>query len=487
MRLFHDDIRTPARRPELFMLIVIVTQLALLIFWEAYASERFATIVAGNPDPVDRLFYGRIGEGMAAAMLLLLAASVIISVVVLFRRNIPVSIRDVLNCRSERQLILIFLILSALLQLSFLFLLSPPPFSDSQYYVSHAERLVETGSYITADGARTAFWPVGYPAFLALLEVVTGNMILVGRLFNILFVLFIIAATWRLFHDALSRNQRLLLVAAMAFHPLILFAAAPLMTDQCFLALLMGALLAARMPDAWFKPLVLAALLSAMVYVRPAGLLIAALLLLVLLLAGLSKRQVVLTAILVICALTPWTIRNYAVFHRLVPVATNGGYNFLMGNHSGAGGGLNFDFSYPDTENEAVASRNAYRRAIEDMRRDPLQALARIPRKVAHSYRRGDATILWSVKPVHRSLPPWLLAALFYAGNLAWYVMVGFGLLALVLKRVRLRTRLQRYLLTGVVTAVFLMIALYVGGERYVFPLFPFHAYLFARFFPARA
>jgi 4-amino-4-deoxy-L-arabinose transferase-like glycosyltransferase len=44
----------------------------------------------------------------------------------------------------------------------------------------------------------------------------------------------------------------------------------------------------------------------------------------------------------------PWTIRNYAVFHRLIPVRDNFGLEFWLGNHEGAPNGLQNDFPLLD-------------------------------------------------------------------------------------------------------------------------------------------
>jgi hypothetical protein len=41
-----------------------------------------------------------------------------------------------------------------------------------------------------------------------------------------------------------------------------------------------------------------------------------------------------LAALIAITILAPWTIRNYLVFNRFIPISTNGGFNFWRGNNS---------------------------------------------------------------------------------------------------------------------------------------------------------
>ena len=49
------------------------------------------------------------------------------------------------------------------------------------------------------------------------------------------------------------------------------------------------------------------------------------------------------TAIYLLAAaavIAPWTVRNYSVFHRFIPVSANGGYNLWIGNNPAASGGI---------------------------------------------------------------------------------------------------------------------------------------------------
>jgi hypothetical protein len=61
---------------------------------------------------------------------------------------------------------------------------------------------------------------------------------------------------------------------------------------------------------------------------------------------GSRRRTATLAAVLVLASaavVTPWTLRNYLVFHTLVPVSANNGYNLFVGNSPAttANSGLN--------------------------------------------------------------------------------------------------------------------------------------------------
>jgi len=68
-----------------------------------------------------------------------------------------------------------------------------------------------------------------------------------------------------------------------------------------------------------------------------------------------SRTQTLVRSRLVLCSLAvcillilPWTIRNYEVFHRLIPLRDNFGLEFWLGNHEGAPNGLQKDFPLLD-------------------------------------------------------------------------------------------------------------------------------------------
>jgi 4-amino-4-deoxy-L-arabinose transferase-like glycosyltransferase len=62
-----------------------------------------------------------------------------------------------------------------------------------------------------------------------------------------------------------------------------------------------------------------------------------------------ARSRLVLSSFVVCLLLVlPWTIRNYAVFHRVIPVRDNFGLEFWLGNHEGAPNGLQKDFPLMD-------------------------------------------------------------------------------------------------------------------------------------------
>jgi 4-amino-4-deoxy-L-arabinose transferase-like glycosyltransferase len=83
----------------------------------------------------------------------------------------------------------------------------------------------------------------------------------------------------------------------------------------------------------------------------------------------------ILTAALVI---SPWTIRNYRVHRRFVPISTNGGVMLWMGLHPGASGGYDFpreNNPLSGMRDEVERDRRGTRESLRFVRENPVEAL----------------------------------------------------------------------------------------------------------------
>ena len=470
----------PQRDPERFFWVhLVILHFLLLAVWEIGGREAFESAIATNPDALDREFYGMIAKGMRFAvdssLVLWTGLGGLLFVVRGRRQPLPVGLYAA-----------VILALSAVLQLLAAVLFPAPLFADSVMYAEHAFRLLATGSYVSAEGAATAFWPVGYPVILAAGEWLTGDMVLSARLLNIVCNLLTAFLAWRLLHTELSEAGGLLLLAVMALLPSVLFSAVPLMTESPALTLLMLALyFLIRGEERWHAGVVAGLCFAAASHLRPVTILITAAILLVLFIRAGNRRYLAIVAATFLLALAPWTIRNTIHFNTVVPISTNGGFNFLLGNHADASGGINsyFIYDYADTD-EAAASKDSYARGWADIAAHPLRSFLRIPKKIIHAYKRGDASLIWTLKPGGgTNISPWLLALLFVTANLAYYLVLALSLLAVLLNRWRLSDRRAQSVLGALMVSVLFSVMVYFGSERYVIPLLPLHVFLCARFF----
>ena len=95
-------------------------------------------------------------------------------------------------------------------------------------------------------------------------------------------------------------------------------------------------------------------------------------------------RNTVLLLVVTLITLAPWTIRNYLVFHRFVPLSTNFGINFLIGNNPSTtpNSGVNVDLRSVLEEvskrnlDEFEANRFYIQKAIEFIQSNPAHYLS---------------------------------------------------------------------------------------------------------------
>lgn len=224
----------------------------------------------------------------------------------------------------------------------------------------------------------TAFYPVGYPAFLGALY----------RLFGVSpLVILVSGALLGAITVALSHRLALRCGPAPAAHlAALLFALAPgpvafattPMSETLWGALLTAvALVLARAPSpprSW-QLLLAGALLAAATYVRPQALLLAPIL--PALLAGtpsLRLRRAALVTATVAALVAPWTLRNCLALDGCAIVSTNGGSNLAIGAVPRATG-MYLTLTRADgcggVVGERARERCWQRVAVQSVRRDP--------------------------------------------------------------------------------------------------------------------
>ena len=91
--------------------------------------------------------------------------------------------------------------------------------SDAAAYDRLGWRLAQGQGYVTGDGTPTAYWPVGYPAFLAAIYVIFGYSWLAAGIANALLGTVSVALTYRLAREFLSSRSSLVAAGAVAFLP----------------------------------------------------------------------------------------------------------------------------------------------------------------------------------------------------------------------------------------------------------------------------
>jgi hypothetical protein len=354
--------------------------------------------------------------------------------------------------------------------------------SDFLRYYEHGLFLAEGKGYITG-GLPTAYFPIGYPAFLSLLFLGFGASVMAAQVANAclsvltVIILYVLAKKC----GATELGARMAAVLLALFPGDIAYSG--LLSDAVFHQFLMylGILLLAR--NSLASDSLAGAVFGLATLTRPYTFLIPAIVAFSLKRTGRPLRRLGGVALLygvVILMILPWTLRNQRVLEELVPVSTNGGVNLLIGNGPGANGRYNTaPLRALDGEDltEVERDRMAARLAVQSIYQKPFAFLLRAPLKLLYGFADGAQGLRWNLKGRADRDPGYGVPHLLGMGLFElYYCLLWLGSIAFCIRKWKSggtdswalsKIGLSLVLYLTVVTVVFF------GNPRYTFPIGP--------------
>ncbi len=217
------------------------------------------------------------------------------------------------------------------------------PDSDTEFYYLVAKNIVSGHGYVidyakgvgwTAGGQATAFFPPGYPLFLAGVYAVFGGGVQTAIWANAVLAALSVVPVYfiglRLFGQRAAIGGALL----TAVFPSFVIQTPVVLTEPLFLLLFassVAVLLQGRGKNLWLAGILVG--LSALV--RPMALLLVPAILIWWLYEGTARREAILHAAflsaLALLVILPWSVRNFVVLGKPVLISTNFGYNLRIG------------------------------------------------------------------------------------------------------------------------------------------------------------
>lgn len=410
-------------------------------------------------------------------------------------------LRDLLAVIAASQWSLpVILLIAALVRVAWLLYFPTHPYADSLGYMAAATQLAGGHGFVwdLESNQPLVGWPVGYPSFLAALFVVTGPNANVALGLNVLVAVLTVAQTAWLGALLFGRAVGLLAALLLALFPGMIVYTSLVSTELLFLWLTTLCFWLAVRPQSPARTATktLAAGLATGMAAGGAALVRATGLMLLPFWAVLhwatqrKPRQAALwgAALLVgsLLVVLPWTARNYVRFHKFIPVSTNGGMNFWIGNNPNAYGGFMFPhdpainplYLINEARDEVRLEAEGYRLGREwlrtALRSDPRHVYLLYRAKVVYMLTTFDFGLHWNALSAAQKGQPGTGVIAFVVVNATyWAALAGaaFGMLALCLARTRGTVRQWSPLLLFV---YWLLLHLpYFGQDRFMLPMLP--------------
>lgn len=366
----------------------------------------------------------------------------------------------------------------------------PAPYSDAEFYHISATNLLNGKGYAYLSGP-TAFWPPGYPFFLAIVYWLFGSGVKTAMVANALAGGLTVLVTYAIGLRVFGRAVALVGAGILAALPSHILWSAAVLSEVLFTLVLalsfwmmLESVKAQRVRWWWFLGFSVAVASGIMIRGQTVILIPVALLLWWRL--GLSLRRsfalAVLVSIVGIALVIPWSIRNTRVMDSPVILSTNVGYNLYIGHNPEAFGRFHFTDQWPAGEEgrltpqrEVEFNEQGFRKAIRYALTHPLQELRLVSQKLYWLYRADMDSWIWIESFYRTPLPSIDLRFLIIRGVHASY----YALLALAIAggwlwfSVR-EPRRQAVVLTIVLWSVFHLV--FFGEPRYHLPMLPFFA-----------
>jgi len=363
-------------------------------------------------------------------------------------------------------------------------------YADSEWYFRNASELASGYGFVYGLESHKplAAWPIGYPAFLSLLFMITGPSAVVAKLANAVLSVLCVALTYFLALRIFNHRIAVLSAFLLAMFPGMIVYSSLVSTDLLFMTLTtlcftmsLGGLHLSQ-TKRFRGALVTGTVNGALCLVRATGLSLLPIWVVIRWLANRETSSIwrwLLGASLgTVVVVFPWTLRNYIYFGKFIPVSTNGGLNFWMGNNPSAYGGYMFPKDetnplYPLTGNELEIDRKGYELGFQFIRQNPLRALKLLPAKVFYLYNSNDFGLHWNKLSALAPQQPGSGALAFALVNLI-YVIISILALTGIISLLLLKTKNPLQYSGGLFSIYWTIIHLpYFGQDRFVLPLLP--------------
>jgi 4-amino-4-deoxy-L-arabinose transferase-like glycosyltransferase len=406
--------------------------------------------------------------------------------------------------RDYRALLWSTLAVMIISRLALILLIEVEPTSDMGWYYTRAIGLFETGRY-QENGVPTAYWPVGYPAFLAGVMALGGTSVLTAQLANLALSVIGAVLLYRLcIRNFGSPRIATFAVCLLAAYPNHMGYSLGLYTEPLYTALLL-LMWTLTKPDARISSIVAAGVVAGLAtLVKTQMLLLTPPLIFILSVRVWTQRDVIMAlrnaifaSTVMLLTIAPWTLRNYHVMGAFIPVSTNGGMSLLAGNNPSMTFDLRTDYNDSDplfrqvnfsVADQVAADQRARETAWQWIGDNPVKFVSLMPKKLIRLWL-PDGESEWNLQRGFANYEKWKFEfRTVRVINQVYYFLLLAGFIFALIRCVRLRE--PQTLAIALTIVYFTVLSLVFSGQsRYHAPLMPlvimYAAWTLARIRPA--
>ena len=355
--------------------------------------------------------------------------------------------------------------------------------SDFQEYHDFAKQIASGEGYMR-HGQPTAWFPIGYPLFLSLLYRICGQYELAGQLSNVFLSLVIIIATYYIATKLFSPTTAKLASLLVAIWPNLLAYTGLLCSDILFSSIFIVMLaILIYVTRKNYIPYMLIGLLFGLSTLTRTGFALFIIVVLCYLFINRANQafhlfsiRIVLLLLTSILVFAPWWIRNYQVFDHFIPLSTNGGFNFWLGNvqltQSNDPGTM--DTVWPDTE--YAMSSHGYKLGWNYIKKNPAAFLHQLPIKAINLFILDISGWRWLKQGSSSTKVPFFLLIAF--SQLFYMLMILFAGIGFFFtgKYFLNYFKMGHYLMIATLCYWIVIHCIFFGKDRYHLPLIPIMA-----------
>jgi 4-amino-4-deoxy-L-arabinose transferase-like glycosyltransferase len=384
---------------------------------------------------------------------------------------------------KESNFILLFLGLAFFLRIVWILLIPTELYADWRWYDKLAYHMSQVWRY-EINGVPTAYWPIGYPLFLAIIYWIFGHNYFVVEFINVLLSLCICLLTYCIAKRVVSLPSSRLTLLALAIFPSQIFFTSVLASEIVFTVLLLLSihfLLKQDFHSKIYLPLITGILLGLMILVRAVALFLPVIVVFFYFKSrersGLILRNTVLTIMIAFLTLFPWMLRNKLALGSFT-VATSGGINLYIGNSPISSGSWVWQKENPfkalSASNEVENDRLGYKLATQFILQDPLGFVIRGIKKEIYLFVTDNAAITKELDLAAQSKRIDRFVVFGVVGQVYYLLILLFSVGGVILfLKGRWEKKPGFYLLCGILIYWMAICFIFFGVDRFHFPLVP--------------